>query len=95
MTLKFVFAIVVLMNLKICVTGIVWSPGEPPSPRLCMEVVYQYHKVAEGFAQEDATQNDLKVAIDAVTESEKKDMSSLLTECFRIRKVKSFGILQL
>ena len=91
MALKFVFSVIVLMNLKICVTGLVLSPGSDIDlPRLCMAYVNHYHKVAEGFADEDATEKDLEVAIEYINRAAQMDMRSQLTKCYKNRNVKSF-----
>ena len=97
MALKFVLSIVVLMNLKICVSGI--------HPSHCMlSYVNQYPEVAALFAEENATEKDLKVAIDiikkAVKDTDSKKTKHILgrtdiittdlTQCYGIRKVKSF-----
>ena len=82
MALKFVLFIVVLMHLKICVSGI--------SPAVCMGYVNKYSEVAEGFAEENATKENLEVTINTIKNAAKKDMRYLLTQCYKIRKVKSF-----
>ena len=70
-----------------------------------MKLVYEYMyiKKAKGFAEANATQEDLELAINTITKAVKSfdsrmtehnqaeaDMRSDLTQCFGIRKVKSF-----
>ena len=110
MALKFVFSVIVLMNLKICVTGLVLSPGSDIDlPRLCMAYVNHYHKVAEGFADEDATEKDLEVAIRSIIKAywkwkeydysnrawKESEITTHLKQCYGIRKVKYIWILPL
>ena len=91
MALKFVFSIVVLMNLNISVSGrsnVV--SGTRYATYYCMDFVQEYPNIAEGFADKDAKKKDLDVAIDYITNAEKKDMKYDLTECYKNREVKSF-----
>ena len=98
MELKFIFSIFVLLHLRICVSG------SRPVVEDCMNLVYHYPKDAKGFAEEDATQEDLELAIASITKAFRNsdsDNSSMrddesritfaLTQCYEIRKVKSFS----
>ena len=97
MELKFIFSIFVLLHLRICVSGS--SVGVED----CLGIVQWYPEGAKGFA-EDATQEELEVAIGSITKAFKNsDDSSIrsnhyesritfaLTQCYEIRKVKSFS----
>ena len=96
MALKFIFSICVLTHLIGHVAG---SSVEVED---CMELVYFYPEEAKGFAEVDATKEDLKEAIESITPiwdsnrnmtSEqdraevKAEVTSILTHCFEIRQV--------
>ena len=102
MELKFIFSIIVLLNLRIGVSG--------ASVEDCIGFVYLYPEEAKGFADEDAKQEDLDLAIDSITKAFwNPDDSSLrdydyfdwaedesritadLTQCYEARKVYFFG----
>ena len=105
MELKFIFSIFVLLHLRICVSG------SRPVVEDCMNLVHHYPKDAKGFAEEDATQEDLELAIASITKAfrnsdsdnssmrdddyfdwaeDESRITSDLTKCYEIRKVKSF-----
>ena len=97
MALKFILSIcVVLIHLKGHVAGSSVDVED------CMWVVDLYPEEAKGFAEVDATQEELKVAIESISKTvldsrgnaTKQDLANLkarvtsrLTECFEIRKV--------
>ena len=102
MELKFIFSIIVLLHLRMCVSG------SSVDVEHCIGIVQRYPEAAKGFA-EDATQEELEVAIGSITKAFKNsDDSSMrdhdyfgwaedesritsdLTRCYEIRKVKSF-----
>ena len=80
----------------------------------CMIFVRKFPEEAKGFSEKDATQKDLKVAIESITEAiwnnhgiiviknhlelffgntkaeVEAEVTSELTQCYEIRKVKSF-----
>ena len=80
------------MNLNTSVSGHKkFAYGTSRAAVMCMKFVKKYPKVAEGFAEKDATTKDLEVAIDYYkTKAEKKDISYPLTlkQCYENRKVK-------
>ena len=101
MALKFIFSICVLMHLK----GYVASSSLALDVEdYCIGIVKKYPEEAKGFAEEDATHEDLKVAIESITpmwnsdenttEQDRADVKAEvtveLTQCFDIRKVKYF-----
>ena len=49
-----------------------------------MQIVDLYPEEAKGFAEVDATKEDLKLAIESIAYPKAK----VLTECYEIRKVK-------
>ena len=76
-----------------------------------MNLVHRYPKDAKGFAEEDATQEELELAIASITKAfrnsdsdnssvrnvyyfdwaeDESRITSDLTKCYEIRKVKSF-----
>ena len=116
MELKFIFSLFVLLHLKECVFGCIGCDVEPIVRQVddCMEFVRRYPEEAKGFSENDATQKDLKVAIESITEAiwnnygiipykksfklffgntkaeVEAEVTSDLTQCYEIRKVKSF-----
>ena len=99
MALKLILSICVLLHLK----------GHVASSSLdvedyCIGIVKKYPEEAKGFAEEDATQEDLEGAIESITPMWNSDENSTeqdwadvkaevtveLTQCFDIRKVKYF-----
>ena len=61
----------------------------------CMMTVSRFPYEAKGFAEVDATQEDLEVAIESIAKHWKwkvkpkeKQLKQLLTQCFEFRKVK-------
>ena len=75
MELKFIFSLFVLLHLKECVFGCIGCDVEPIVRQVddCMEFVRRYPEEAKGFSEKDATQKDLKVAIESITEAIWKD----------------------
>ena len=63
-----------------------------------LEFAKDFPEGAKGFAEVDATQKDLEVAIESMTQVwdydydglTEQDMADELTQCFKIRKVKCF-----
>ena len=63
-----------------------------------MQTVESFPKEAKGFAEVDATPEDLEEAIESMTQVwdydydglTEQDMADELTQCFKIRKVKCF-----
>ena len=104
MELKFIFSIIVLLqlHLRICVSG------SSVDVEHCMAIAYDYPEEAKNFAEEDATQEDLELAIASITKAfrnsdsdnssmrdfdwaeDESRITSDLTKCYEIRKVKSF-----
>ena len=106
MELKFIFSIIVLLHLRMCVSG------SSVDVEHCIGIVQRYPEGAKGFA-EDATQEELEVAIGSITEAfwnqlyeygvdlfnwveefnwveDESRITSDLKQCYEIRKVKSF-----
>ena len=82
MALKFILSICLLMHLIVHVASV--------DVEDCMKIVRRFPKEAKGFAEVDATQEELKVAIDSIAKHfwSKAKLKKLLTQCFEIRKVK-------
>ena len=96
MALKFILSICVLMHL------IVHVASESVDVEDCMRFFMRFPEEAKGFAEVDATKEDLKEAIESITPiwdsnrnmtSEqdraevKAEVTSILTHCFEIRQV--------
>ena len=96
MELKFLFSIFVLLNLKTCVSGSSVGVND------CMYYVNHYPEEAKGFADEDATQKNLELAIHSVIKAfwkwkeydysnraqDESNITTQLKQCYGIRKVK-------
>ena len=100
MELKFIFSIIVLLHLRMCVSG------SSVDVEHCIGIVESYPEGAKGFA-EDATQEELEVAIGSITEAfwnqlyeygvdlfnwsqDESRITSDMKQCYEIRKVQSF-----
>ena len=106
MELKFIFSLFVLLHLKECVFGCIGCDVEPIVRQVddCMIFVRIFPEEAKGFSEKDATQKDLKVAIESITEAiwnnhlsshntkaeVEAEVTSDLTQCYEIRKVNFF-----
>ena len=79
MELKFIFSLFVLLHLKTCVSRssnrvelcmkILNSPYKPYNIRRCMNWILAYPEAAKNFADQDAMQEDLGVAIEYITKA--------------------------
>ena len=97
MELKFIFSFIVILHLRI---GVVSGA----SVEDCIGFVYLYPEEAKGFADEDATQKNLEVAIRSIIKAywkwkeydysnraeKESDITTQLKQCYGIRKVKYF-----
>ena len=101
MEVKFIFFIIVLLHLRKCVSGSSVDVED------CIKIAYDHPEEAKRFAEEDATQEDLELAIASITKAfrnsdsdnssmrdddwaeDESRITSDLTKCYEIRKVKS------
>ena len=81
MALKFILSICVLMHL------IVHVASESVDVEDCMRFFMRFPEEAKGFAEVDATKENLEVAIESIAKHSQSKAKEL-TQCYEIRKVK-------
>ena len=79
MALKFILSICVLIHLKGHVASV--------DVEDCMRFFMRFPEEAKGFAEVDATKENLEVAIESIAKHSQSKAKEL-TQCYEIRKVK-------